>query len=112
LSATTLLMLSALPAFDLTIARLVVALLLIVQGVITAAWLAGLKGSSAAQESAVCLDQRRSWLWPRVMSAIAGGLIAISTASPTGWLFAFGLIFVSELIGRVLFYAARVRQGV
>jgi DMSO reductase anchor subunit len=85
---------------------------LVVQGVIVAAWLAGLKGSSAARVSANRIAQRRAWLWLRVMLAVVGVAVAGSIPSAIGWLVAFGLIFASELIGRTMFYAARVRQGV
>jgi len=112
LSATTMVGLFASTEFDLTLARLAVTLLVIAQGGIWAAWLAGMKGTNAALESANRLHPRRAWLWLRVVLASVGMAIVVSTTAALSWLLAFGFIFASELIGRVIFYAARVRQGV
>lgn len=97
---------------DLTLVRIAVVTLTLGQGAIGRAWRAGLRSSTAGRESAQRIAQRRSWLWARAALAVVGTLVAVLAASTVSWLLAFGLIVAAELIGRVLFYAARVRQGV
>lgn len=92
--------------------------LLGIELVIIPLWLAQLTGSEAAAHSAARVTQEHGALFKlRLALAVAGlaatGVVVLGGPSARiGMLAAFGLVLASEVMGRLLFYAARVRHGV
>ena len=85
--------------------------------VIIPLWLAQLTGSEAAVHSAVRVTQEHGALFKLRLALAVAGLAAAGAAlfgllPGLGMLVAFGLVLASEVLGRLLFYAARVRHGV
>lgn len=89
--------------------------LLGIELVIIPLWLAQLTGSEAAAHSAVRVTQAHGALFMLRLTLAVVSLIAVGAALLgflPGMLVAFGLVLASEVMGRLLFYAARVRHGV
>ena len=92
--------------------------LLGIELVIIPLWLAQLTGSEAAVHSAVRVTRQHGALFKMRLALAVAGLAATGAAlvgAPPrglGMLVAFGLVLASEVLGRLLFYAARVRHGV
>ncbi len=91
--------------------------------VVVSLWLAQLTGSAAARSSALRLGRKHGVLLKLRLALSVAGMAAagVTLLGPGGshpsWqglaLFAaFGLALVSEVLGRSLFYSARVRHGV
>jgi len=90
--------------------------------VILLAWIARLStGQGAAARAAIKLTKEHRRIFGlRVVLAVAGLAAACAVLAPwgkgtradTALLLAFGLVLVSEVLGRLLFYEARVRHGV
>jgi len=97
-------------------------LLLGVELVIVPLWVVGLMaGRGAAVRAAAKITQEhRAIFWLRLALAVAGVAVAGLTLSPWGegaqtgiaTALAFGLVLASEVLGRLLFFEARVRHGV
>jgi anaerobic dimethyl sulfoxide reductase subunit C (anchor subunit) len=94
-----------------------VMLLLAVQIVLIYVWVVRLsKGKAAARTTVERLTQQhRMIFWLRIgfgFSGIIGvGVFLLENSTATAAII-FGLVFLSELLGRMLFYTARVRYGV
>lgn len=92
--------------------------LLSVELVITSLWIAGLAaGRGAASRAAARITQRRRSVFRlRLALAVLGVAVAGVVLSPWGegpmMSLAIGLVLASEVLGRLLFYEARVRHGV
>jgi len=91
--------------------------LLGIELVIVPLWLAQLTGSEAAVHSAVRITHKHGTLFKLRLALAVAGLVAAGAAlfgflPGPGMFVAFGLVLASEALGRLLFYAARVRHGV
>ena len=91
--------------------------LLGIELVIIPLWLAQLTGSEAAAHSAARITQEHGALFKLRLALAVAGLAATGAALLGFWpglgmVVAFGLVLASEVMGRLLFYAARVRHGV
>ena len=92
-------------------------LLMMAQLALTFVWMTKLsEGNTTAKLTVERLtNQYQAILWLRIGFGFAGMIGAgallpgINTVSAV---FVFGLVFISELLGRLLFYSARVRVGV
>jgi anaerobic dimethyl sulfoxide reductase subunit C (anchor subunit) len=94
--------------------------LLAVEFLLLPLWLAGLAGGSAAARRALArLVEERSaafkWRLVLMIATVGAAGLAFTPLSRVGPLLllpAFLLVLVSEVLGRALFYEARVREGV
>jgi anaerobic dimethyl sulfoxide reductase subunit C (anchor subunit) len=91
--------------------------LLGIELVIIPLWLVQLTGSEAATNSVARITQKHSAIF-KLRLALTVAAITVAGAAIFGlWqefslLVALGLVLVSETLGRLLFYSARVRRGV
>jgi hypothetical protein len=85
-------------------------------------WIAGMSAApGAAALAAARITQEHGTIF-RVRLALTVAAVAVSGAALTPWgkgaragaiiALAFGLVLTAEVLGRVLFYEARVRHGV
>jgi anaerobic dimethyl sulfoxide reductase subunit C (anchor subunit) len=96
--------------------------LLCVQLVTLLLWIAGLAvdpGAASRAAARITHERRAIFRWRLALAVV--GLVAVgATLSPWGdgarvnmaMILAFGLVLASEVLGRLLFYEARVRHGV